>query len=302
MDMNQHKNSRQIDRRTLLRGTGLALGLPLLESMTPLARSAFANIDKDAAPVRMACIFFPNGAIMPDWKPEGKDQDWKLSRTLAPLQPMKQKLSVISGLAHDNGRAHKDGAGDHARCAAPFLTAARPLKSSSTIRLGVSVDQIAATKLGDQTRLPSIELGLEPSRNAGNCDSGYSCAYSSNISWRNETTPMPKETTPRLAFERMFSGGEAGQRRERNLVRKSILDVVQSDADRLLKRVGETDRRPDVAGPAARATAILFGNTERCGAATQGDMRNPSRPADRQCRCLCCGRRSLRYDRAGLRL
>ncbi len=214
--MNQKADSRLIDRRTLLRGTGMALGLPLLEAMTPLAGSAFAAPDQAAAPVRMACIFFPNGAIMPDWKPEGKDKDWQLSRTLKPLEPLKSKLNIISGLAHDNGRAHRDGAGDHARCAGTFLTAARPLKSSSKIQLGVSVDQVAASQLAEQTRLPSIELGLEESRNAGSCDSGYSCAYSSNISWRNETTPMPKETTPRLAFERMFGGGEAGQRREQN--------------------------------------------------------------------------------------
>jgi hypothetical protein len=241
--MNQNTDPRLIDRRTLLRGTGMALGLPLLEAMTPLARSVFADVDKASAPVRMACIFFPNGAIMPDWKPEGTEKDWELSKTLAPLAPLKSKLNVISGLAHDNGRAYRDGAGDHARCAGTFLTAARPLKSSSNIRLGVSVDQIAAAQLAQQTRLPSIELGLEGSRNAGSCDSGYSCAYSSNISWRNETTPMPKETTPRLAFERMFGGGEAGERREKNLVRRSILDVVRADAQRLMKRVGESDRR-----------------------------------------------------------
>lgn len=241
--MNRKANSGLIDRRTLLRGSGIAMGLPLLEMMTPLARSAFASPDQVAAPVRMACIFFPNGAIMPDWRPEGEGKEWKLSRTLRPLEPLKSKLNVISGLAHDNGRAHRDGAGDHARCAGTFLTSARPLKSSSKIRLGVSVDQIAASQLAQQTRLPSIELGLEESRNAGSCDSGYSCAYSSNISWRNETTPMPKETTPRLAFERMFGGGEAGQRREQNRVRRSILDVVQADAQRLMRRVGETDRR-----------------------------------------------------------
>ncbi len=242
--MNKKSDPRLIDRRTLLRGTGMALGLPLLEAMTPLARSAYAAPDQAAAaPLRLACIFFPNGAIMPDWQPEGKDKDWQLSRTLQPLEPLKSKLNVISGLAHDNGRAHRDGAGDHARCAGTFLTAARPLKSSSKIRLGISVDQIAASQLADQTRLPSIELGLEESRNAGSCDSGYSCAYSSNISWRDEHTPMPKETRPRLAFERMFSGGEAGQRREQNRIRRSILDLVKADAERLMKRVGQTDRR-----------------------------------------------------------
>ena len=218
------------------------MGLPLLEAMTPLARRACAA-EAAKTPVRMACIFFPNGAIMPDWNPSGKGDDWKLSKTLQPLQPFKSKLNVISRLAHDNGRAHADGAGDHARCASTYLTAARPVKTSGNIRLGVSVDQIAATQLADQTRLPSIELGLEPSRNAGSCDSGYSCAYSSNISWRNETQPMPKEITPRMAFERMFGGGDGAERRQRNFERQSILDVVKQDAERIMKRVGQTDRR-----------------------------------------------------------
>ncbi len=200
-------NGGRVDRRTILRGAGLAMGLPLLEAMTPLARSAYAAAESKS-PVRLACIFFPNGVIMPDWKPQGQGENWKLSKTLAPLEPLKSKLNVISNLAHDNGRGYADGAGDHARCAASYLTASRPVKTSSNIRIGVSLDQIAASQLSAQTRLPSIELGLESSRNAGSCDSGYSCAYSSNISWRNETQPMPKEVTPRMAFERMFGGAD----------------------------------------------------------------------------------------------
>ena len=242
--MNNMKTNRQISRRTLLRGTGLALGLPLLEAMTPLAKSAFAAAPMaGSGPVRMACIFFPNGVIVPDWTPKGEGKDWELSKTLKPLAPFKSKINVLAGLAHDNGRSHRDGAGDHARCAASYLTAARPVKTSSNIRLGVSVDQIAATQLIGKTRLPSIELGLTGSRNAGSCDSGYSCAYSSNVSWRNETTPMPKETTPRLAFERMFASGDAIERRDQNLIRQSILDVVRADAQRIMKKVGATDRR-----------------------------------------------------------
>jgi hypothetical protein len=236
-----HSNRSRIDRRTLLRGTGLVLGLPLLEAMAPFSRSVFAA-EPPASPVRMACIFFPNGAIMPDWKPSGEGTQWQLSKTLAPLEPLKSKLNVIAKLAHDNGRAHADGAGDHARCASTYLTGARPVKTSGNIRIGISVDQVAATQLAGQTRLPSIELGLEPSRNAGSCDSGYSCAYSSNISWRNETQPMPKEISPRLAFERMFSSGDLRQR-ERNEVRQSILDVVRQDAAKLIQQVGQTDKR-----------------------------------------------------------
>lgn len=242
--MNIKQNGRQIDRRAILRGAGLSLGLPLLDAMLPSARNAFAA-EIAARPVRMACIFFPNGAIMPDWKPKGTEnpQDWELSKTLEPLASVKPKINVISNLAHDNGRSYADGAGDHARCAATYLTAARPVKTSGNIRIGVSVDQIAATQLAGKTRLASIELGLEPSRNAGSCDSGYSCAYSSNISWRNETQPMPKEITPRMAFERMFGEADAGVRRQQNLIRQSILDVVREEARHLTTRVGQSDKR-----------------------------------------------------------
>ena len=180
---------------------------------------------------------------MPDWKPIGEEKSWELSKTLQALHPFKSKLNVIQNLAHDNGRGYADGAGDHARCAATYLTASRPVKTSGAIRLGISVDQIAALELSGKTKLSSIELGLEPSRNAGSCDSGYSCAYSSNISWRSETQPMPKEVTPRMAFDRMFGSPEMGTRRQHNLLRQSILDVVREDARQLMPKVSDTDKR-----------------------------------------------------------
>lgn len=259
--MNRHlptslKGGHRIDRRTLLRSTGIALGLPMLESMTPMAASAFASPDMNdgtpSSPVRMACVFFPNGAIPSAWRvsPELKKdganlitKDWEFSESLRPLETVRSKINIIDNLALDNGRAKSDGAGDHARGGSTFLTAARPVKTSSNIRLGISVDQVAATALNGRTMLPSIELGLNDSRNAGSCDSGYSCAYSSNISWRNETQPMPKETIPRLAFERLFGTGDAAVQREQRMVRKSILDIVRRDAEKLMKQVGQTDRR-----------------------------------------------------------
>jgi len=251
----------------MLRAAGMSLGLPLLESMTGAASSAFASptssSDGGKPPVRMACIFVPNGVIQPEWRPlvsgqtrndngelesagdtpRFESRDWELSPTLAPLAGVKSKLNLIENLVLDNGRAGKDGAGDHARGGSTFLTAARPVKTSSNIRLGISVDQVAATALVGKTTLPSLELGLEGSRNAGSCDSGYSCAYSSNISWKNETQPMPKETIPRLAFERMFGSGDASAQREQRAVRRSILDIVRNDAEKLMKQVGETDKR-----------------------------------------------------------
>ncbi|WP_153556206.1 DUF1552 domain-containing protein [Roseimaritima sediminicola] len=234
-----------LKRRTFLRGAGALVGLPLLDAMLPSVQGvAQAAAGTPAtAPTRMACIFFPNGAIMPDWTPQGQGRDWQLSKTLKPLEPFKSKLNVISGLALDQGRAHGDGAGDHARCSATFLTAAHPVKTASNIYVGVSVDQVAARQLEGQTKLSSIELGLTTSRNAGSCDSGYSCAYSSNISWRSPTQPMSKEVTPKAAFERLFGNGDVKGRRERDFYRQSVLDVVASDAKALLKRAGGSDKR-----------------------------------------------------------
>lgn len=228
-------------RRTFLQGVGATLALPMLDAMRPARAAADGS-----APRRLAYVFFPNGAIMPDWKPEGVGTDYELPKTLQPLAPHKSDLLVISGLAHDMARAHGDGAGDHARSCATFLTGSHPRKTDGAdIEAGVSVDQVAASEIGKQTRLPSLELGIEAGRQAGSCDSGYSCAYSSNISWKSPTTPMAKEINPRAVFERLFGNGvdDAKARAERNFYRKSILDFVSDDAARLRARLGQTDRR-----------------------------------------------------------
>lgn len=235
----------QIARRTFLRGVGLSVGLPLLDAMVP-QRQAWGSLQADGPPVRLGYIFFPNGAIMPSWTPEGDGENFEFTPTLKPLEPLRSHLTVVSGLAQDNGRAKGSGPGDHARAAASYLTGAHPYKTSgANIRVGVSVDQVAADRVGHLTRLPSLELGIEAGRNAGNCDSGYSCAYSSNISWRTETTPMAKEVHPRLVFERLFGSGDqsAENRRERDTLRKSILDFVADDAQRLQDTLGQTDRQ-----------------------------------------------------------
>ncbi|QDV14440.1 hypothetical protein CA51_43400 [Rosistilla oblonga] len=235
-------HNQQINRRIMLRGLGVAMGLPLLEAMTPMARSVMAAPSSKTMPTRMACVFFPNGVIVPKWRP-AKGPELVLGESLQALQPLKHKLTMVSGLALDNGRAKKDGAGDHARAGSTFLTAARPVKTSTDIKVGVSVDQLAAQQIGQETRLASIELGVLGSRNAGSCDSGYSCAYSSNVSWRSENQPAAKETVPRLAFERLFGTGDNAATRERDFYRKSILDVVAQDARKLDKKLGTTDRR-----------------------------------------------------------
>ena len=238
---------RPLDRRTFLQASGVSLALPLLECMRPaLTLSTAAAETTGAAPVRMAFVFFPNGAIMPNWKPEGEGADYTLSHTLEPLKDFRGDFNVITGLAQDNGRAKGDGPGDHARCASTYLTGAHPVKTSgANIKVGISVDQMAAAEIGKQTRLPSLELGVDRGRNAGNCDSGYSCAYSSNVSWKTATTPMAKEINPRLAFERLFGVNQLDEKKRlrRELNRKSILDLVREDAQRLKNRLGATDRQ-----------------------------------------------------------
>ena len=232
-----------LHRRTFLRGLGASLSLPFLEAMVP--RAAWAA-GAPPTPNRMAFIFFPNGAIMKDWTPEQAGTDYTLPKTLAPLEKHQKDFMVISGLAHDKARANGDGAGDHARCSAAFLTGVQPRKTDGAdIRLGRSVDQVAADVIGKNTRLPSLEIGIEAGRQAGRCDSGYSCAYTSNISWRSETVPTAKEIHPKAVFERMFGGGveDAKARARRNFYRQSILDVVTDDAAKLRTKLGGSDRR-----------------------------------------------------------
>ena len=161
--------------------------------------------------------------------------------------PRRMAFIYISGLAHDKARPHGDGPGDHARASATFLTGCQARKTKGAdIKAGVSVDQIAAEKVGRFTRLPSLELSCDKGRIAGECDSGYSCAYQFNLSWKTESTPMPPEVDPRLVFDRLFSNGIEGEteenRAKRDLYNKSILDFVTEDASRLKSKLGYTDR------------------------------------------------------------
>ncbi|MCA9013934.1 MAG: DUF1552 domain-containing protein [Planctomycetaceae bacterium] len=235
-----------LKRRTFLKGIGTTMALPLLEIMQPHESLVSAAAVAGKPPVRTAYIFFPNGVIGPSWMPTTTGKEYQLPKSLKPLESVKSDINVISGLAQINARALGDGAGDHARCASVYLTSAHPTKTSGAdIKAGISVDQVAAQQVGHQTRLPSLELGLVRGRNAGQCDSGYSCAYSSNISWRTPTTPTAKEIVPKLAFERLFGGGEEREKqRARHLKdRQSILDLVKHDADQLKKQLGKNDKR-----------------------------------------------------------
>jgi Protein of unknown function (DUF1552) len=236
----------RLNRRTMLQGAGCALALPLLEAMTPSRALATAAA---RPPVRMAFISFPNGAIMSAWQPHGEGADFEFGPTMQPLAELKSHVTVLSGLAQENGFAKGDGAGDHARSSASLLTGAHPVKTSgANIRVGQSVDQAAAERVGHLTRLPSLELGIDRGRDAGSCDSGYSCAYSNAISWKNATTPMAKEINPKLVFERLFgktlaNGGGAGNSSRRSRVRASVLDLVAGQAAGLQQRLGGADQQ-----------------------------------------------------------
>lgn len=231
-------------RRTVLRGMGVTLALPWLEAMAGVGRAARA-MSAAPAPLRMACVFMPNGVNYDWWAPTGEGAAYELSQTLSPLAGVKQHVNVLTGLTLDKARANGDGPGDHARSSASFLTGHQARKTAGNdIRIGVSVDQLAAKQAGATTRLASLELGCESAPSSGNCDSGYACAYVSNISWRDETTPMSKIVDPAAAFERLFGDAtQAAARAERLARRKSVLDFVREDSKRLEAALGSSDRR-----------------------------------------------------------
>jgi uncharacterized protein DUF1552 len=236
-----------ISRRTLLQGLGVAVALPSLEAMMP-PLSFGAEAATPAAPKRLAFLYVPNGVHMADWRPRTVGADFELPPTLEPLRPFRGDVNVLTGLTCDKARPNGDGPGDHARAMSAYLTGCQPVKThGANIRVGVSADQVAAQRVGRATRLPSLEIGCESGGQAGNCDSGYSCAYSANLSWRSESTPNPKEVNPRLVFDRLFAGQSrdeaAAARARRERYNLSILDFVTEDARRLSDRVGANDRR-----------------------------------------------------------
>jgi hypothetical protein len=228
-----------LSRRTLLKGLGASLGLPVLDAMLP---SAVWAVPQTLAKTRMAFVYVPIGAIMQNWTPERDGADYQLSKTLMPLSEVKQDLLVLSNFVHDKARPHGDGGGDHDRDPATFLTGAQARKTQSDIFIGQSVDQYAADRIGTQTRLPSLELATEPGGQAKTCE--YSCAYSGHISWKTPTLPMAKEIKPRAVFERMFGGkNDPAAQAKRAYTRQSILDFVAQDTRRLTAQLGAGDRQ-----------------------------------------------------------
>ena len=233
---------KHLPRRSFLQGAGALIGLPLLDAMIP----AFAETKTAKQPLRMAFVYVPNGIIMPDWTPKQTGKGFAFPHLLEPLAPFRENLLVVSGMTLNGGRALGDGPGDHARAAASFLTGAHPRKTAGAdIHNGISVDQFAAQHIGKATRFASLELGCEDGKQAGSCDSGYSCAYSNSLAWRSPTTPLPPEVNPRAVFERLF-GDQADtglSQAKRELYQKSILDFVRADTQKLQGQLGANDRR-----------------------------------------------------------
>jgi hypothetical protein len=222
------------------------MALPWLEAMLPssIARAAEVAVP----PKRMAFVYVPNGMNMVDWTPKELGKEFSLPTILNTFADFKDDMLVLSGLTLDKARANGDGGGDHARASSAFLTCSQPRKThGADIKVGVSVDQLAAQHIGKMTKFPSLEIGCDAGSQAGNCDSGYSCAYSANISWRTESSPVAKEINPKLVFERLF--GDASQakkdvtRGKERSFRTSVLDLVLNDAQRLHKQLGFNDKR-----------------------------------------------------------
>jgi hypothetical protein len=236
---------KHLRRRTFLKGMGAVVALPVLDAMTP----AFAaGSPLEGAPLRLAFTYVPNGITMAEWTPAVAGRAFEFTRVLKPLEKCREVTLVLSGLAHRNGTALGDGPGDHARAAASYLTGVHPRKTAGAdIENGISVDQIAAQHLAEHTRLASLELGCDDSRTVGNCDSGYSCAYTNSLAWRGPATPLPPETNPRLVFERLFGDIDTSvppETRARRLhYRRSILDLVWERSTRLAADLGPSDRR-----------------------------------------------------------
>ncbi len=235
-----------LSRRRFLRGAGAMVALPFLQSLVP-ARSLQAAAQRASGPTRMAFIYHPNGVIQDNWVPgpAGKLTS-ELSRTLKPLEPVRQYINVISGLEHNNAKPNGDGPGDHARATATFLTGVQAKKTGGEdIRLGRSFDQVAADKISAGSRFRSLELSATSRRRSGRCDSGYSCAYQYNMSWQNERTPLPPQVNPREIFKQLYGTSDPRElaiMEERMTRQKSVLDTLRHDTARLNRKISSEDR------------------------------------------------------------
>jgi hypothetical protein len=236
---------KHLPRRTFLRGMGVTMALPFLDSMvpaqTPLAKTA-AN-----PKVRLAYCYIPHGAVMSNWTPVAEGAGFEFPRTLKPLEPFRDQVVVVSNLAHKLAGAQGpgDSGGDHGRSPSVFLNGVHPKRTEGEdVRAGTTVDQMAALAIGQDTPLPSLELATEDMTGLiGACDVGFSCTYTNTISWRTPTTPLPMEINPRVVFDRLFGDGSSAAERLARIQReKSILDAITSQVSRLQRGLGPNDR------------------------------------------------------------
>ncbi len=242
--MSQLLTKKSLPRRRFLKGVGATIGLPLLDAMTPALAQAVAP------PQRISFIYMPNGVALNFsginyWTPRGTGTDFALSPILTPLAPYRDRLSIVSGLAHHEADAHDDGAnGDHTRSVASWLTGVHCKRTEGAdVENGVSADQLAAAVLGRDTPLPSLELAIDLNFLAGQCENSYSCVYLNTLAWSSPTTPLPTENNPRIVFERLFgNGGTAAERTALARENRSILDSVREDFTRLSATLGSADR------------------------------------------------------------
>src|SRR6202163_2113215 len=236
---------KHLSRRTILRGVGVSMGLPLVDSMIPahtLLASTAANPQ-----LRLGFCYMPHGAVMSNWTPVMDGSGYTLSRTLAPLKSVQDSVLVLTGLAHKNAGSlvPGDSGGDHGRGPSVFLNASHPKRTEGEdVRAGTTIDQIAAQKIGQDTPLPSLELATEDMTGLiGACDVGFSCTYTNTISWRTPTTPLPMAINPRAVFDRLFGGGSNPAERLARINReRSILDAVTDRVHKLEKSLGTGDR------------------------------------------------------------
>ncbi len=228
---------KSLPRRTFLRGLGATIALPLLDAMVP-AGTALANTP--ARPVkRLGFVFMPMGCDITRWTPRSEETLDELSPILSSLEPVKNKVSILTNMELENAYP-----GTHATSNAAFLSAARAKRTESTdYRLGTTVDQIAAQHIGQRTQLPSIEMSMDLMQTVGQCDNGYACVYQNNLSWSSPTTPLPSEAHPRLVFEMLFGEGGTPEERKATLKRRgSLLDRIGEDLASLKSQLGPADR------------------------------------------------------------
>lgn len=243
----------RLSRRGFLRGAGVCLALPTLESLVPGSRLLADAAPSPATtasgmPLRLGFIAFANGSNYERWLPKGEGRVYEMNETFLPMKDLREQFQVVTHLTHDAANNWGDGPGDHARSGASFLTGCHAWKTlGSRLHLGISVDQIAARQVGHLTRLDSLQLGVEGARLYGSCDTGYPCAYQYNISWASESLPLAPEANPRTVFEKLFGGGSGAERvanlRQRLARRKSVLDFVLEDVHRLNRDLGRNDRQ-----------------------------------------------------------